>query len=290
MGVGACVLRLGVCVALSVCAGQAEGDDVGGGVRSVVYKTVGDVSLRLHVFEPEASGSDASAPRACIVFFFGGGWKSGSPKQFYPHCKYFATRGVVAMAAEYRVKDTHGTGPSECVKDGRSAVRWIRFHAEELGVDPSRIIAGGGSAGGHVAACTAMDCDVDEESDPGVSAEPNALVLFNPVLDTTRERFRDAAIGGEARALSPAHHVTAGMPPAIIFHGTADTTVPVEDAQQFTELMRRAGNTCELVLFEGETHGFFNYSRDRDIFNQTVREADRFLVSQGILDAESAAE
>jgi acetyl esterase/lipase len=270
-----------------MCAGQAEAEDVSEGVSPVVYKTVGDVSLRLHVFEPKASSADASARRACIVFFFGGGWRSGTPKQFYPHCKYFATRGVVAMAAEYRVRNTHGTTPAECVKDGRSAVRWIRVHADDLGVDPKRIIAGGGSAGGHVAVCTAMECAVDEEGDPNVSADPNALVLFNPVLDTTRERFRDTAVGGDVRVMSPVHHVASGMPPTIIFHGTADTTVPVEDAQRFTELMRETGNTCELVLFEGESHGFFNYSRSKEIFNKTVREAEHFLVSQGVLHAES---
>ena len=66
--------------------------------RSVVYKTVGDVSLALHLFEPE--GHKATDKRPAIVFFFGGGWNGGTPSQFYPHCAYLASRGMVAVAAE----------------------------------------------------------------------------------------------------------------------------------------------------------------------------------------------
>src|SRR5210317_1899318 len=92
--------------------------------KEVVYKTIGDVELKLHIFNPE--GHKASDESPAIVFFFGGGWMGGSPSQFYPHCDYLASRGMVAMSAEYRVKGKHKTSPKECVMDGKSAVRWIR--------------------------------------------------------------------------------------------------------------------------------------------------------------------
>lgn len=246
--------------------------------RLIVYKTIGDVELKLHVFEPAETGTN----RPAIVFFFGGGWKSGTPKQFYPHCDYFTDRGMVAVSAEYRVKSRHGTTPFECVEDGKSAVRWIRANAAELGVDPDRIAAGGGSAGGHVAACTALIEGLEAE-DAAVPSTPNALVLFNPVADTTRIKQSADRFGGRETEISPAHHVRSGLPPTIIFHGTADETVPFESVERFRDRMLEAGNRCELVAFEGKGHGFFNKNRDETSFDETIRAADAFLVSLGWL-------
>ena len=122
------------------------------GAERVVYKTVGDTQLHLHIFRPTKQRTKAPA----VVFFFGGGWKSGTPAQFEQQCRYLASRGMVAMTAEYRIRNMHGTLATACVADGKSAVRWIRANAGKLGVDPDRIAAGGGSAGGHVAACTGV--------------------------------------------------------------------------------------------------------------------------------------
>ena len=91
---------------------------------------------------------------------------------------------MVAICAEYRIKSKHGTTPFECVDDGKSAVRWIREHADDLGIDPNKIVAAGGSAGGHVAACTAVINGYETNSENmDISSKPNALVLFNPVID-----------------------------------------------------------------------------------------------------------
>ena len=253
--------------------------------REVVYKTVGDVELKLFVFEPEKQ-ADAT-PRPAVVFFFGGGWVGGSPGQFYPHCRYFADRGMVACAAEYRIRKKHGTTPFECVADGKSAVRWLRTNAEQLGIDPEKIVAGGGSAGGHVAACTGSIEGLDEEGeDLQVSSRPNALMLFNPVIDTSPVGYGHDRVKGRMLEISPAHHVRKGIPPTIIFHGTADKTVPFENAGRFTRLMQEAGNTCELVAFEGKGHGFFNHGRDKESYPATVRAADAFLRKLGYLEGE----
>ena len=129
--------------------------------REVVYKEIKNAKLKLHVFEPK--GHKGSDRRPAIVFFFGGGWVGGTPGQFYPHCTYLASRGMVAFAAEYRVKSRHNVTPYECVTDGKSAVRWIRANAETLGIDKDRLAAGGGSAGAHVAACTGTIDGLDEK-------------------------------------------------------------------------------------------------------------------------------
>jgi len=261
--------------------------------REVVYKTVGQVELKLHIFEPPQREEKVLSP--AIVFFFGGGWTGGSPTQFYHQCDYFASRGMVAISAEYRVKSRHGTTPFECVADGKSAIRWVRANAAQLGVDPNKIIAGGGSAGGHVAACTGIIEGFEEENeDRKISSKPNALVLFNPAVDLVgiakgakaKERF--AEVFNRRKEISPLHHVKKGAPPCIIFHGTADQTVPFEGVQRFCKAMKEAGNICQLVPFEGKGHGFFNYGRDEDnkSFQETVRAADKFLSSLGYLKGE----
>ncbi|MFP4191844.1 MAG: alpha/beta hydrolase, partial [Candidatus Hydrogenedentota bacterium] len=187
--------------------------------ESLEYKTVDETELKLHVFNPE--GHKQSDQRPAIVFFFGGGWNSGSPSQFYPHCQYLASRGMVAMSAEYRVKSRNNTTPRECVMDGKSAVRWIRQHAKELGLDPNRIAAGGGSAGGHVAAAIGVIKEFEEDGeDLSISSEPDALVLFNPVFDNGPNGYGYSRVKAYWKEFSPMHNIDATAPPTIVFLGT----------------------------------------------------------------------
>ena len=271
--------------------------------RSEVFKTLGGVKLRIHIFEPE--GHQPSDKRPAVVFFFGGGWVGGSPGQFFPQCKYLASRGMVAMSAEYRVKNRHGTTPFECVTDGKSAVRWVRANAAKLGIDPERIAAGGGSAGGHVAAATGtIDGLEEKDEDAAVSSKPNAMVLCNPALVLDFDEWKRRGIpearlaqikerfdGRDPKGVSPFHHVKKGAPPTIIFHGKADATVPYATAERFTQAMKQAGNRCELVGYEGQGHGFFNFGRgDGTAFRETMRAADKFLASLGWLAGEPTIE
>ena len=243
--------------------------------------------LHLHIFRPEES-AERSLP--CIVFFFGGGWRGGTPKQFFQQADYFRRRGIVAISAEYRTKSSHGTTPQDCVADGKSAVRWIRKNASKLGVAPERIIASGGSAGGHVAACTGViDGFEDPKDELEISSLPNAMVLFNPVLDTTKDGFGSGAVGPNKTEISPCHHVRPNLPPTLVFHGTADKAVPYENAERFTRLMTEAGNTSKLVTFDGRGHGFFNgtffrASLDGKDYAATMQESDLWLTELGLLD------
>jgi len=244
----------------------------------MTYKTIGSVELQLHVFTPP--GHKAPDLRAAIVFFFGGGWNSGTPAQFYPQCGYLAGRGMVAISAEYRIRSLHHTSPAECVKDAKSAVRWIRQHAAELGIDPQKVAAGGGSAGGHIAAAAGNAKGFEEPGeDLSCGSRPDALVLFNPVLDNGPGTFGHDRLQDYWEQISPLHNIDRNAPPAIIFLGTEDDVIPVEQAEKYKELMEQSGVRCDLHLYEGQKHGFFNKER----YAETLAETDRFLHTLGYI-------
>ena len=267
------------------------------GARAEVYKTIGEVKLSLWLYAP--NGHRPSAKLPAILFFFGGGWTNGNPKQFEQQCKHLSSRGMVAITADYRVASRHKVHVVECIRDAKSAVRWVRANARRLGIDPDRIAAGGGSAGGHIAAAAGVIEGLEEQGENlRISSRPNALVLFNPALvlaaapeiGAATESFAPFAdrFGAAPQAISPYHHVRKGDPPAIIFHGKSDTTVPYRYAEAFAQKMREAGNRCELEGYEGQTHGFFNFGRgDNEYFHKTLKRADEFLVSMGYIKSPS---
>jgi acetyl esterase/lipase len=270
------------------------------GAELETYKTIGDTKLNLYVYYPP--GHKATDKRAAIVFFFGGGWTNGSPVQFEQHCKHLASRGMVAMTADYRVASRHQVKAVSCVADAKSAIRFVRKEAGRLGVDPNRIVAAGGSAGGHIAACCGVLKGFDETGeDASISSVPNAMALFNPAVVlapaeglTPANQERVAALkermGVEPRELSPYHHVKKGAPPTIIFHGKADTTVPYATVELFAKAMTDAGNQCTLVGYEGQAHGFFNYGRGgNEYYEKTVAALDNFLARLGYISAGSGA-
>jgi acetyl esterase/lipase len=281
------------------------------GAKVETYKTVdagkagATTALRLYVFEPEgwqATDGKPGTGRPAIVFFFGGGWTGGSPGQFLEQCKYLASRGMVAIAADYRVASRQGVKAVECVRDAKSAIRYVRKNAARLGVDPQRIAAAGGSAGGHLAAACGTLEEFDEpDEDASISSKPNSMLLFNPavvlapvegvVLNRERTFNMDERAGVEARRISPYHHVKSGLPPTVIFHGKADKTVPYSSVEAFARAMQQAGNTCQLVGYDGEGHGFFNHGRGGGkMYATTLAEADRFLVGLGWLAGEPTVE
>jgi len=259
----------------TVFANAAQPDE------KVVFKEVEGDDLKLHVFKPDGWSKDDKRP--AIVFFFGGGWVGGSPAQFYPHSEHLAGKGMVAISAEYRTKKSHGTDPFACVEDGKSAIRYVRAHAAELGVDPEKILAGGGSAGGHVAACTGTIKGF-EVGDTEVRSIPVAMVLFNPVCDTSGRGYGIKKFAGRWREASPLHHISNKTPPTCIFHGEADTTVPHKNAADFRDAMAKLGRRCELHSYPGEKHGFFNQGRGGNkAYTDTVAKMDAFLTSLGYL-------
>ena len=244
-----------------------------------VYKATPQGKLELHLSLP-ADWKPADK-RPAILFFFGGGWKNGSYTQFVSQSDYFASRGLVAASADYRIESKHKTKPDKCVEDAKSAMRYLRAHAAELGIDPTRIIASGGSAGGHLAACTALIEDLNAETDDlSISAKPSALVLFNPALniDELAAKRGDKNFTLMAEKITPNRYISAQTPPAIMFFGTDDELI--DGARKYVAKASSFQLRAELWTAADQAHGFFNRAPWTQV---TTRKADEFLISLGYL-------
>jgi acetyl esterase len=250
--------------------------------EQVIYKQIDTTKLFMEIHYPETINTAKKYP--AIVFYFGGGWNSGSIKQFEPHAQYFSRRGMICILVDYRVKNRQQTTPFESLKDAKSAIRYIRVHADKYHIDTSKIVASGGSAGGHLAAATALIDDYNEDTDNmSVSCIPNALVLFNPVIDNGPGGYGYERIGDAYKSFSPLHNIKNRAPPTILFLGTEDNLIPVETTKYYQIVMSRVESRCELHLYEGQGHGFFNY-KNFEYYKKTVFEVDEFLQSLGYLN------
>ena len=248
-------------------------------VEELVYRETPQGTLKLSVhYPPQWKATDR---RPAIVFFFGGGWTGGTTTQFEPQATYLASRGMVAARADYRVKSRHQVTPDECVRDAQAAVRYLRENANKLGIDPQRIVASGGSAGGHLAACTGLVPPLDVDAEKAVSSRANVLLLFNPALKFSGVETLMSRINGDeklAHAISPTLHVSKESPPSLLFFGTSDLLIV--QGREFLDAAAKAEARAEMFTAEGQAHGFFNRSPWRE---RTLRRADEFLTSLGYL-------
>jgi acetyl esterase/lipase len=233
--------------------------------------------LRLYMVRPK--DWQPSDRRPAIVFIHGGGWSNGNPDQWFPQCRYFALRGLVAASVQYRLR-TKNVDVDDCLADCKSAIRYIRRHATELGIDPQRIAVVGESAGGHLAAAVGtIDAFNHPEDDLSYSALPDALVLLNPITDLSTKWGK--SLGEKAIPLSPLHHISERTPPTLLVHGDSDRCVNIEHSRAFLKRMTELDRPSKLVVLEGADHAFavFRYGPDRFV-RQTMLEIDNFLVTR----------
>jgi acetyl esterase len=266
--------------------GQEKSEVVG--PVSQVFAIRGTTDLKVYVFSPR--GAKAGPPRAAIVLFYGGGWAAGEPSWAFGRAQHFAERGMVAVAAQYRLSDQKEITPLDAVEDADDAIRWVRSRASELAVDPNRIAGYGWSAGAHLAACAAI---IKSPSDKPVSCVPNALVLESPAVAASSDNWFRRLLGTKAKPedLSPDEHVRSGLPPTIIVEGREDTVTPLPGVQRFVDRMKAANNRCELYVFEGAGHLFTPVGTPDDGYpkpDPTIEAAafsklDTFLVSLGYM-------
>ena len=249
--------------------------------KVVVFKNTPQGELRAHIYFPP--GWSARDRRPAIVLWSGGGFQLGTAGQFFHQAKYFASRGLVAICPEYRGRSRHKILIDSCVEDARSAMRWVKGRAAELGIDPARVIASGGSAGGTLSLLVARNVGPDaKDDDLSVSTRPCALVLYNPAIgESVLERI---GRGGPAQAPINAQIVTLNLPqkdepPVIMFYGTADRPF-LDRAGEFNRQALAQGSRCELWIADKMAHSFFNNQPWR---SATARKADEFLVSLGYL-------
>ena len=243
--------------------------------EKILYKKTPQEDMYLYLLRPEGKTKKAFP---AIIYFTGGGWVNGSVDSQIANAAWFRDHGIIGITADYRVKSRHGTTPLECIRDAKSAVRYVRAHAKELGIDPNKIIVAGGSAGGHIAACTSISAGDEPAEDLTISSKGNALVLHNPVLG---EGFGDEFFKVHP-AFSPILHIAKGWPPTIISCGTADKTTPYAVAQKFVRLMMEAGNTCELIPVKDADHSC-DWPVSNPNFLPTLQRMTYFLVEQNFI-------
>lgn len=238
--------------------------------------------LEAHIFAPGAS----VRPRAAVIVLHGGGWAFGDVTWAHPRARYYAERGMVGIAAQYRLADQAEVSPLEAVADARAQIAWVRANAARLNIDPNRIVAFGWSAGGHLAVAAA------QSGDP--ATRPDALVLWSPAVDLESDGWFARLLGarGNVADHSPLREVRAGMPPTLILQGDVDTVTPVGGAQAFCAAMQAARNVCELEIYRGYGHLFTPAGQDdseepntdRAIAKAAEQRADRFLQRRGFFN------
>jgi acetyl esterase/lipase len=260
------------------------------GPSEFLYATVDSTALRVCLFEL-AEDSHGRRARPAIVVFHGGGWVAGEPEWAFGRTRHFASKGMVAAAAQYRLSDQKTVTPLEAMADARAVIRWLRAHADSLGIDPNRIAAFGWSAGAHLAASAAIFPDSLADS---ISPIPDALILVSPALHLETDTWVRRLLGTRAAPsdISPAAHVRAGMPPTLIQVGETDSVTPLAGAQLFHQRMTAAGNRCELQAYPGVGHLFTPAGipddgwpqPDPEVSQLALVRVDSFLVSIGFID------
>ena len=249
-----------------------------------VYKSVNGKDFHLNIFNPEGHQPGDSA--ACIIFFFGGGFVNGNPPQFEEQSKYLSSKGIVAVCADYRVISRDNCTAAECIMDAKSAIRYLRVHADELGIDPGKIVMSGGSAGGALCWTNIIDNPeyTDAADDVSVSCKPDAVVMFNPVTNFEEYEFRIRKFDGAAAALNPMNHLPDACPPMIIYHGTADEMAGYRYAKEAADKLKASGNDVTFVPFEGAEHGFYQRNKnDGKYYEETLQLTENWLREKGFL-------
>ncbi len=238
--------------------------------QTIVYGQNGEQPLELHAFMAKNAEGEGSVP--ALLLFHGGRWLYGGPRDLYPQCQFFAGQGISCFSAQYRLGRMNLPEVRGAVSDARAALDYLVEHAGELGIDPERIAVGGGSSGGHLAAALGSGLPRTATA----ARRPAALVLYNPMLDLSPGTPDHHLVKDHWREVSPYHHVDRGVPPSLVLVGSRDPEVPVATVEAYCEALEAAGGNCDIALYEGESHGFFNKPGMRDATNQRIL---KFLAS-----------
>lgn len=227
------------------CDGVRQQPEQLQGAISVTYAHPDKRDLRLHIFQP--AGVAGHPPHPAILFFFGDSWRVGEITAFQEQADAFVAAGFAAILADYRVKCRDGSNPLQSLNDAEDAYEWLRHHAAAYGIDPKKLILAGGSAGGHLALATTLKADEGEK--------PAALVLFNPVVDLATPA--PLYLKPLAWWISPIAMDVGALPPTLIFHGTADSKVPIASIRRFCANAQAESRRCTLIEYAGADHGFY---------------------------------
>jgi len=265
------ILALGIALLTTLLPVHGAPEDSVSSTRDIPYAKVGTTTLRLDLSLPANLGK----PVPVLVWIHGGSWQYGS-RQF-PYAQFFTEAGYAVASIDYRLSG-QAAFPAQ-IFDCKAAIRWLRANAGIYHLDPERIVAIGGSAGGHLAALLGTTPDdpryEGSEGNPGVSSRIQAVCDFSGPTDllsirgqylhlptTNRKDALEAFLGGtvEARAdlarlASPALQVSAKACPFFIAHGDRDPVVPVKQSQELYDALIKAGVPATLRIVRGGGHG-----------------------------------
>ncbi|MCY2976610.1 MAG: alpha/beta hydrolase fold domain-containing protein [Planctomycetota bacterium] len=228
-------------------------------------------------FPPNHNPATSKVPG--LILFHGGSWSGGSLGQFRIACEYFASRGMVCATAEYQMLNKSQasdlpvgeTRKRVCVSDAKSAIRWFKQHADELGIDPDKVITGGGSAGGHISALATLNPGLNDPTDPtGIDTSVVAYLWFNPAFATDDDQDAEIDV---LRFIHP------DLAPAIIFFGDKDPWKKGWDVA-YSKWKSVGNKQIDLQIAPGQSHSFFNKDPWQTV---TLVAADKFLVELGLI-------
>jgi acetyl esterase/lipase len=243
-------------------------------LRDVVYGAGGGRELKLDVYRPRKA---LERPSPVLVWVHGGAWRAGDKRTGGAHLMPFAARGFFCASVNYRLT-REAVFPAQ-IEDCKCAIRYLRAHAREYGLDPDRIGVWGSSAGGHLVAMLGTTGDVAGLEGSGGWADQSSRVQavcdwYGPsdllamadqpskMNHDNRQSPEGALIGGvvkenpeAARRASPVSYVDAGDPPFLIMHGTRDMTVPFGQSEILHAALSRAGVDVTFRPVEGAGHG-----------------------------------
>jgi len=267
-------------------ADPAYGSEDNAQYETRTYRTQDGHDLKLVIVR--AKGPHPKKAQPAFVYFHGGGWVGGAFWDWWAFGKdlvYLANRGMVGVSVEYRTHQHGGAKPFDGLKDCKAAIRYLREHASELGIDPERIVASGGSAGGHLAAALGTVGGFEHpDQNLSVSSRPNLLVLHNPVMDNGPWGYGYTRIKDHYPAVSPIHQLSKDTPPILLFSGVSEGIVPKDSMAYLKRKMDALGVPCDLnVLMKGghaQTTPFANGA----IAKYLLWKTDTFLAGHGYIE------
>ena len=259
------------------------------GPAAHVFASPGGVPLKAHVFA--LTGQKTGERRAAIVVFHGGGWSEGEPEWAFARARHFAARGLIAVAAQYRLSDQKTVTPLDAMADARAVIRWMRTQAGSLG----STLVGSSRTAGQPALTSPPPRPSSAIRQQRTSRAPRRTRSSScpPRVSLESDSWAQRLLGqhGNVRDISPDEHMRAGLPPTLILQGSTDTVTPLAGVQRFCSRMKAAGNTCELHVYEGFGHLFTpagipdngQPQPDAATRSDALVRAERFLKSLGYI-------
>jgi pectinesterase len=240
-------------------------------LRDIVYARHGERAVQLDLYLPKARSEQ---PLPCVVVIHGGGWRTGNKERFAKFANRLAEHGFAAACIGYRLLPE--VGVQQCIEDCKAAVRWVRANAEKHNLDPQRIGAIGGSAGGHLSAMLATSHKSRElegtGGNAGLSSQIQAAVCLATPADMSHFRRQAELPAERQRLISPLTHVDAETAPLLLMHSRADRTVPYEQSERLKQKCLEAGVRVELVALDDAPHAFWNSPQGfEDVMTRAIR-------------------